>query len=1123
MDLVSLCPVHSIHAHAYSFRRGSKLLPQAARDSIKKDEDESLVTVPGAGATTPQVEKRLSDLDKQAKLEGKCLLRPKLVDIVDNTLVGGTSNQVTLWANYFPVDFNPAKLKGVGKLYKYDVKVDRVDKVSRDTNQQEVGKGKGKQADYDSTGQQGQDNKQKTQVPPRLVEILLLKVLRAIFNVPDYVTDFKESIIFLNEVDFKVSEGTEGKVLEVDPYTGEAQLQIDHSPPGAPNVCHSYQIRFENKKTYDMSSDETVLREDKGVMSVQASARLRDIVSMVICYTLRSDPRIAVVGSNRFFRHDTSQRQHVNTYSMLAILKGFSQNVRPATNRLLVNVNPTYSVFRPRINIGRWIRMWEHEREWSAYEGRKIQDLTLLHKMLSKTKVLYMDPAAVKPTSDPNSPTYSDASEFDLHLEHNEEVEFFIAGLARISDGCKCSCEGKGVCCKCRNHTGPGGHGAATRCDEECQNNKLSKGFAINADFATEKEAYFKCGLHVDEKDKKGKKGEEGANGKKCPLTTVTTAEKTKLKGFHCVNTCLEKAHGNRKDHTAYKFKYEGIPLINRGTPADPNYIPAERCWIVFGQRLLTNVDETACEQLMMKFACRRPYDNAHAICTEGYEVLRLDSNPMLSRLGITIGKNLVTVEGRLLTPPELSYGQNKRLSVSDGAWNIKGTKLLTPCSRKPSWTYIVLRDGQTNNDSAIKSGMEEFEKQLRDRLGVSNAAPESEDGDRVDFTGANREKCLLDLSDKMDQLKKKVKLVVIIFPVVQPLAVYNKIKFLADVVHGIHTCCTISSNFLKKKSTEVNSDYFANVVLKFNLKLGGANHELQPNQSSGLLDIGGTMVVGYDVIHPTGTQSRDMCSHVGFVSSIKAKSLSQWKGYHWGQAARQEILDSKLQEAFLSSARSWAAHNNKFPDKVIIFRDGVSESQYETVINEELSLIQKARVEENPEWTPKITLVVSVKRHSTRFFPTDSGSMNGKSLNIKAGTVVDRSVTQARYWEFFLTAQDAIKGTARPTRYVVIHDEIFRRQSPQRAASMLEDYTHRLCYMFGRATKAVRLCTPAYYADILCTRARAYESVQKDSRFVDNVLEREKQGKRSKSEDEKKRIKKAEIQTDIKDSMFWI
>ena len=31
------------------------------------------------------------------------------------------------------------------------------------------------------------------------------------------------------------------------------------------------------------------------------------------------------------------------------------------------------------------------------------------------------------------------------------------------------------------------------------------------------------------------------------------------------------------------------------------------------------------------------------------------------------------------------------------------------------------------------------------------------------------------------------------------------------------------------------------------------------------------------------------------------------------------------------------------------------------------------------------------------------------------------------------------------------------------------------MCHLFGRATKAVSICPPAYYADILCTRTRVY------------------------------------------------
>ncbi|KAJ0329299.1 hypothetical protein COL922a_012927 [Colletotrichum nupharicola] len=102
---------------------------------------------------------------------------------------------------------------------------------------------------------------------------------------------------------------------------------------------------------------------------------------------------------------------------------------------------------------------------------------------------------------------------------------------------------------------------------------------------------------------------------------------------------------------------------------------------------------------------------------------------------------------------------------------------------------------------------------------------------------------------------------------------------------------------------------------------------------------------------------------------------------------------------------------------------------------------------------------------------------MDLKSRNIKNGIVVNRGVTQACTWDFFLTAHTALKGTARPVHYTMLMDEIFREKygvgAP--AADQLEKLTHNMCYLFGCATKAVSICPPAYYADIVCERARLH------------------------------------------------
>ena len=67
------------------------------------------------------------------------------------------------------------------------------------------------------------------------------------------------------------------------------------------------------------------------------------------------------------------------------------------------------------------------------------------------------------------------------------------------------------------------------------------------------------------------------------------------------------------------------------------------------------------------------------------------------------------------------------------------------------------------------------------------------------------------------------------------------------------------------------------------------------------------------------------------------------------------------------------------------------------------------------------------------------------------------------------LVAHGGLQGTTRPTHYYVVHNEIGFK------ADELQVLTNAVSYMFARATKAVSLVSPAYYADLACERGRCY------------------------------------------------
>ena len=313
---------------------------------------------------------------------------------------------------------------------------------------------------------------------------------------------------------------------------------------------------------------------------------------------------------------------------------------------------------------------------------------------------------------------------------------------------------------------------------------------------------------------------------------------------------------------------------------------------------------------------------------------------------------------------------------------------------------------------------------------------------------------------------------------------VYYKVKQLADIKYGIHTICSVGQKLAKPGGQD---QYFANLGLKFNLKLGGINQTVDTARL-GLINDNKTMVVGIDVTHPSPGSSSAAPSVAGMVASID-RWLGQWPATLRIQPARQENV-ADLTSMLKSRLQLWKTKGKhpSFPENILVYRDGVSEGQYSTVIDSELPLLRKAAKElypatEQKKGLPRFTIVIAGKRHKTRFYPTQAQDADPKSANPKPGTVVDRHVTEPRNWDFFLQAHNALKGTARPCHYYVVLDEIFRQTyktvPPQypggNVSDILEDLTHSMCYLFGRATKAVSLCPPAYYADIVCERARHY------------------------------------------------
>ncbi len=162
----------------------------------------------------------------------------------------------------------------------------------------------------------------------------------------------------------------------------------------------------------------------------------------------------------------------------------------------------------------------------------------------------------------------------------------------------------------------------------------------------------------------------------------------------------------------------------------------------------------------------------------------------------------------------------------------------------------------------------------------------------------------------------------------------YAFVKKVGDAI-GIPTQC------LRWKNVETRPrGYLQNVMLKINTKMGGTNHTLvsraqttgakfqdPPNSLSWVFDKP-TMLVGIDLSREPGTDRESM---VAVVASMDGRA-SQYHAFLSAQSSRDEMvrgLEAEMQKAF----EAFKVRNRVMPSHVIVYRDGVSEGQFDAVI----------------------------------------------------------------------------------------------------------------------------------------------------------------------------------------------
>ncbi|XP_057527179.1 protein argonaute 4A-like [Amaranthus tricolor] len=505
-----------------------------------------------------------------------------------------------------------------------------------------------------------------------------------------------------------------------------------------------------------------------------------------------------------------------------------------------------------------------------------------------------------------------------------------------------------------------------------------------------------------------------------------------------------------------YSSKY---PCINVGRPKRPSYFPIEMCDLVSLQRYTKSLSGHQRASLVEK-SRQKPQERMRVL-TDALRASNYAADQMLIASGINISIEFAQVEGRILPAPQLKVGSGQDLVPRRGRWNFNNKGLFEPVEALDRWVIVNFSarvDMNMLSRDIVKCGQRKGMK-IRDPFKVFQ---ENHQDRRLP---APRR-----VENMMDSVKNGLpgppQLILCVLPDRKICDIYGpwKRKALAEI--GLVTQCI--------SPQKLNDQYLTNVLLKINAKLGGLNSVLSIEHARNIpfVSEAPTLIIGMDVSN--GSPGRtDVPSIAAVVSSRGWPLISRYRASVRTQSPKVEIIDGlfkpdpetntddgMIRESLLDFFKS---SNKRKPENIIIFRDGVSESQFSQVLNIELDQIKEACkfLEEN--WNPKFTLVVAQKNHHTKFFQRNSPD------NVEPGTVVDNGICHPKNNDFYMCAHAGMIGTTRPTHYQVLIDEIGF------SGGDLQDLVHSLSYVYQRSTTAISVVAPVCYAHLAASQVAQF------------------------------------------------
>ena len=213
---------------------------------------------------------------------------------------------------------------------------------------------------------------------------------------------------------------------------------------------------------------------------------------------------------------------------------------------------------------------------------------------------------------------------------------------------------------------------------------------------------------------------------------------------------------------------------------------------------------------------------------------------------------------------------------------------------------------------------------------------------------------------------------------------IYPEIKRVGDIVIGIPT-----QSVQSKHVHRTNPQVCANIALNINSKLDGTNHVINLGEKAPLFREP-VIIFGADVTHPLLTEI-GIPSIAAIVASMDANATKycarvRAQNHRNGKGAQERTDDL--------AGMVYKAKRKLKPTKIILYRDGVSEGQFDQGLVHEVRVVQQACIMLEKDYRPRIAIIrdCSVKTNERKL------AKGGMFLLVQQWTVVSHILTSSTF-----------------------------------------------------------------------------------------------------------------------------